>query len=159
MKGSFVMFRVLAVFLLMTTVHIAAPVSTHTYDAAGYVQEEVVTTQEETRPEFEGAYRGQLVTEGQEGELVEVRLEVRAVDGNEYRATLYYGGLPEERSGSIAGGDTVEFEGTYEDFTLRLKSEAVPFSLQYIHGRFTALDTENSYQGHLDRVVHVRLES
>lgn len=134
-----------ALVLLMAIVLIAA------------VQSPGNAQQEQARPNFEGEYSGQLLVEGEE-ESVDVGLEVRATGGSEYRAVLYYGGLPGERSEPASDEDTVELEGTYEDFTLRLEDD-IPLRFQYIHGRFTALDEDNSYRGHLDRVVRVRPDS
>lgn len=144
MKSLLVAFRILAIVFLTAVGHVAV------------AQAPGTSAQENSRPDFEGEYKGQLLAE--EGEAVDVGLAVTAAGDNEYRAVLYYGGLPRDRSGPTADGDTVELEGTYEDFTLRLVGE-VPFRLQYIHGRFTALDEENSYRGHLDRVVRVHPDS
>lgn len=147
MKGLFVTFRIFAGIVLVAVVHVAAAQSPVAPGSA----------QEPSSPEFEGEYSGQLLVEGGE-EKVTVGLEVKAAGDDAYRAILYYGGLPDDRSGPVAVDDTVELTGTYEDFTLRLVGEA-PLHLQYIHGRFTALDGANNYRGHLDRVVRVQPNS
>lgn len=142
MKGLLVKFFVPAIiFVIAVVVNIAAAQSSATSGES----------QQHSRPDFEGEYRGQLLVKGEA--KMKAGLKVTAVGDNEYRATLYYGGLPRKQSGSI--DRKIELEGTYEDFTLRLEGN-IPFKLQYIHGRFTALDEECSYTGHLEPVIRVR---
>lgn len=100
---------------------------------------------------IEGRYSGQLLFhDGSDPERV--GLVVTAEGHEQYTATLYHGGLPEERAGPLPDLGTVALSGRCRDFTLVLTG-AIPLRLQYIHGRFTALDEANDYRGHLTRVT------
>jgi hypothetical protein len=100
---------------------------------------------------IEGRYSGQLPgDDGQEAE--KIGLVVTAQGQEKYAATFYYGGLPEERARPPTPRDTVALTGHCRDFTLVLTG-AIPVRLQYIHGRFTALDDADDYRGHLTQVI------
>ena len=102
---------------------------------------------------LEGQFSGYIYEEC--NQRAAIGLEVNAVDSTSYRATLYSGGLPEERSTPVPENDTTELDGTYDDHTLRLTGDT-PLTLQFIHGRYTVLDEENNYVGHLERVLSVQ---
>jgi hypothetical protein len=98
---------------------------------------------------FEGRYAGHVWL-GHAREAVE--LQVSAEDKGAYGARLSF---LQPRSGSeraIGDPATVDLAGVLNDYTLILKGD-LPVRLQYIHGRFTALDDDNNYAGHLTRVV------
>lgn len=100
-----------------------------------------------------GNYSGSVYLENGT-KKVDVGLTVTALKDNEYAAVLYFGGLPEKQNASSNEQRTVELHGSYTDFTLRLKGD-FPLIFQFIHNRFTALDAENSYKGHLKKIIRV----
>lgn len=108
--------------------------------------------QERPSLEIEGEYSGKLFT-GDTSEIKDAGLVVTR-DGNKFHAKLYFGRLPMNNSSSASDQDIIELEGEYEDYSLILTGD-FPLKIQFIHNRFTALDEENSYMGHLDRVVRV----
>lgn len=101
-----------------------------------------------------GQFSGQLMLEDG-NRRVDAELEVMPAGGNDYRATLNHDGLAANPSSTEGAEEGIELEGTFEDYTLILEGD-FPLKLQFIHGRFTALDEENNYRGHLDSVVQVR---
>ncbi|MEX2639139.1 MAG: hypothetical protein WD266_00535 [Balneolales bacterium] len=106
--------------------------------------------QDRARNGFEGEYVGKVLLD-KTSEEVDVGVRVTNTGGNTYQATLYYGGLPDNGAGSDEQ-DRIELEGTHHDYTLKLTGD-IPLTFQFIHNRITALDSTNSYRGHLDRVV------
>jgi len=105
---------------------------------------------------FEGEYSGKIFLEDGE-KAIEAKLRVTNLGDNEYEGKLYYGNLPEELNDpdDPENYDRIELRGTYQDFILRLEGEGIPLRFQFILGRFTALDEQNNYMGHLDRVIRV----
>jgi len=144
----------------LVLVLVAGPDATGRAVAAARVQEprppEVAGV---SQPAFEGEYAGRLMVKGATDkgpgsvpDAVDVGLEVTALGADKYKAVLYYGGLPRQRSSPVPDQDKVELDATYRDFTLVLTGKR-SLRLQYIHGRFTALHDNNNYMGHLARVV------
>ncbi|GEM_PF-2535118 len=105
---------------------------------------------------FEGEYSGKIFLEDG-AEAIEAKLSVTDLGDNEYEGILYYGNLTDELIDPDDSGnyDRIELRGTYQDFILRLEGEGIPLRFQFILGRFTALDEQNNYMGHLDRVIRV----
>ncbi len=99
----------------------------------------------------EGEFEGFLLV-NEEEEIIDVGLSVTVHENNTYHATLYYGGLP-ENTDSESYNNKIELQGMYRDFTLRFTGNS--YRIQFIHGRYTALDENNNYRGHLERVVSV----
>lgn len=116
------------------------------------------TAQVPSENTFEGEYSGQIFIEDG-NEAIEAGLKVTALGNNEYEGILYYGGLPEERNDPVGDDDIIELKGTYHDFVLRLSGEEIPLHFQFILGRFTALDEQNNYMGHLEKVIRVSPQS
>jgi len=131
-------------FLLLIT--IAAPFS--------MAEDSHLLARQTTEMGFEGMFSGHLYMDGDESDRVEADLLITQTSGDTYSATIYIGGLPEQGAAAADDEDTIELEGEYKDYTLRLTGE-FPYELQFIHGRFTALDDENNYQGHFNRQVEV----
>ena len=100
-----------------------------------------------------GNYRGSVFLEKGAKKVV-VGLRVTALGDGEYKGMLYFGGLPGEQQKSSDDFKSVELNGSYTDFTLRLKGD-FPLVFQFIHNRFTALDAKNSYKGHLEKVIRI----
>ena len=130
--------RLIKACLLLFLITIAAPLLTTQSDHQ-------LLARQTTELGFEGEFTGQLDLNGEESDRVEAELRVTSLSDNSYRATLY-----------IGGGDdnAIQLEGVYEDYTLRLTGDS-PYKLQFIHGRYTALDDENNYKGHFNRQVAV----
>lgn len=109
-------------------------------------------------PPFVGEFEGRLMLPPDAGTAdaaaspVAAALEVTALGEDRYKAVLYLGSLPRKRAPAAAAPRQVELAATYRDFTLVLTGER-GLRLQYIHGRYTALDAHNDYRGHLARVV------
>lgn len=105
---------------------------------------------------FEGEYSGKIFLE-EDTEAIDANLRVTDLGDNEYEGILYYGNLTDELNDPDGFGnyDEIELRGTYKDFILRLEGEGFPLRFQFILGRFTALDEQNNYMGHLDRVIRV----
>jgi len=93
----------------------------------------------------------------QDGEQQKVGLIVTDQGDHVYHAVLHYGGLPWEQEEGEEGR-TVELQGTYSDYTLRLTGD-FDWDFQYILNRYTALDNENRYMGHLERVIRIEPSS
>jgi hypothetical protein len=98
---------------------------------------------------FEGRYAGQVWL-GHAREAVE--LQVSAEGQGAYRARLSFVQPRSATGGTGGGATTVELAGILDDYTLVLEG-ALPVRLQFIHGRFTALDDDNNYAGHVGRVA------
>jgi hypothetical protein len=75
-----------------------------------------------------------------------------------YHAVLHFGGLPWEQEEADSEDRTVELQGTYSDHTLRLTGD-FPWNFQFILNRYTALDENNNYMGHLERVIRIEPNS
>jgi hypothetical protein len=137
--------------LLVVGALVAVPPTAH---LAAILQEQPAQQQEAPMCDarvIEGRYSGRvLFDDGQDAERV--GLVVTAEGQEKYAATLYHGGLPDERAGPLPDLGTVALTGSCRDFTLVLTGE-IPLRLQYIHSRFTALDEANDYRGHLVRVA------
>ncbi|MEX0771667.1 MAG: hypothetical protein WEB89_01835 [Balneolales bacterium] len=109
--------------------------------------------QDRSELKMEGEYTGTMLLEDS-SEIVDVELEVVNTGGNKYQAILSYGELPQNESNSASDRSSIKMEGTYQDYTLRLAGD-FPLELQFIHNRFTALDSNNNYMGHFERVVRL----
>jgi len=100
---------------------------------------------------FQGEYTGHLYLEG---EKVNIGLQVSAIGDNQFRALLYYEGLPGERSIPVAKGDKFELLGTYQEGSLELEGD-LPFRFKFSHECVNVIDEENNFSGHLDKVLRV----
>lgn len=98
---------------------------------------------------FEGWYEGRVeLPDEPKGVMAE--LQVTALGGSVYRGTLRIDNERRVASMSKSSDKAIELEGSLRDFTLVLQGDGI--RLQFIHGRFTALDEGNNYAGHLSRV-------
>jgi hypothetical protein len=102
-----------------------------------------------------GNFSGYVTME--DGEQRKIGLIVTDQGDDVYQAVLHFGGLPWEQEDDEEGR-TIELQGTYTDYTLRLSGE-FPWDLQFILNRYTALDEENNYMGHLERVIRIEPNS
>ncbi len=102
-----------------------------------------------------GNFSGYVTME--DGEQQKVGLIVTDQGDNIFQAVLHYGGLPWEQEEGEEGR-SVELQGTYSDYTLRLSGE-FPWDFQFILNRYTALDENNNYMGHLERIIRIESNS
>jgi len=145
MYDSVLRFSVLTTFVFFTVISLAM--------AEGLVEN---TAQSDLN--LTGNFSGYVTMN--DGELKKIGLIVTDQGQNVYQAVLHYGGLPWEQEDGEEGR-TVELQGKYSDYTLRLTSHTGDFAwdLQFILNRYTALDNENNYMGHLERVIRIEPNS
>lgn len=137
--ATYVIFLLCAFFLMHVT--------------TAYINPESEAVQEQQTSEMTGDYNGYIFL-GEEHEKIEVGLTVNERKDNEYEAVLYFGGLPDLPKEASTTQKTIELQGRYIDYTLRLRGN-FPFTFQFIHHRYTALDDKNNYMGHLEKVIRV----